>query len=335
MTSLIDAEPVTSTPSNLPPLQTGSFAVPLKSPEKSSNACLNSAQNNSWSCADGPSISLKIIDSGNRIPLVNVSSGIKPDFPRYGAQPPELVAPVTLTVMNDKNDRGKGPAYFFQQLYNKVVIIKEVELVHSGSKRSLTRGIEASNSIVEGGRRAGPKTEKIQPSDKPWYCIWNDTILEGFIYATQENDDAVGISAPLAPMSTFSDALASEVAATSASPLLATSTNGPLSATEEQRSKRQATGPPFPKRWKLEERRTVNSPQPYCKQMQLLDNYDLVPAADPPLVQPLDEVEPMQQNRLEYGGGSGRRRTPMEASSMNSQEKRSMTEPCQCVWVDD
>lgn len=321
MTSLIDAEPVTSTPSDLPSLQTGSFAVPLKSPVKNSNSCLNPAQNNSWSCADGPSINLEIIGSGTRIPLVNVSSGLKPGITRYGAQPPELVAPVTLTVMNDKNDRGKGPAYFFQQLYNKVVIVKEVELVYSGPKRSLTRGIEASKSMTEGGRGAGPKIEKIRPSDKPWYCIWNDTILEGFIYATQENDDAVGISAPLAPMSTIYDAFAPGLAATSASPLLATSTNNPLL--------------PFPKRVKLEERRTVNSPQPYCKQMQLLDSGQLVPAADPPLVQRLDEVEPMQQNRLEYGGGSGRRRTPMEASSKNSQERRSMTEPCQCVWVDD
>ena len=229
--------------------------------------------------------------------------------------------------MNDKNDRGKGPAYFFQQFYNKVVIVKEVEFEYSGSKRSLTRGIEASKSITERGRGAGAKFEKILPSDRPWYCIWNDTILEGFIYATQENDDTVGISAPLAAISTAYSVFAAGLPAISASPLLTTSTNNPQSATKEQWSKRQATGLPFPKRVKLEERRTVNSPQPYCKQMQLLNNGQLVDA-DPPLVQSLDEVEPMQQNRLEYGGGSGRRRTPMEASSKSSQERRSMTEPC-------
>ena len=268
------------------------------------------------------------------MPWVNVSSGLKPGITRYGAQPPELVAPVILTLMNDKNDRGKGPAYFFQQLYNKVVIVNEVDFVYTGSKRSLTRGIEASKSITERGRWAGSKFEKVRPSDRPWYCEWNDTILEGFIYANQENDDAVGISAPLSAISTAYDAIASGLPAFSASPLLTTSTNDPLSATKAQWPKRQATGLPFPKRVKLEERRTVNSPQPYCKQMQLLDSGLLVPA-DPPLVQPLDEVEPMQQNRLENGGGSGRRRTPMEASIKSSQERRSMTEPCQCVWVDD
>lgn len=308
--------------------------MPLKDPVHS-NACLsNDGHSIAWSCADGPSISLEVIDSGTRLQRVNVSSGLQPGTIRYGAQPPELARPATLSVMNDKNDRGKGPAYFFQQLYDKVVIVKEIDFEYSGSKRSLFRRIEASKSVMERGRGAGSRNNIVEPSDKPWYCIWNDTILEGFLFATQDNDDAIGISAPLAAISTAYGALYSGFTATSASPSLVTSTNTPPSATAGSWLKRQATGLPFPKRVKLEERRTASSPKPYCKQMQILNNGMLVPA-DPAREEKLDEVEPLQQNRLEYGESSWRRRTPIEAANKNSQERRTVTDYCQCQWVDD
>ena len=297
----------------------------------SSNACLEiPAQQTAWACANGPSVKLEIISSGNNMPQINILPGLQPDQAiHYGSQPPQLSHPASLMIMKDKNDRDKGPAYFFQQLYNKIVILEPEAFAADNHKRWSIRDIEAAESKTKRGRGSSPST--VQPSDTPWYCFWNDTILEGFIYATQDNDDAIQTSAPLTSGSTSSDTLDFGASATVTPPSYTSLAYNAPSATSGQWSKRQATALPCPNQVKLEERRTQLSPKPYCQQMHLV-NGDPVPV-DPPVTQTLDEDEPIQQNRLVYGDNSGQSRTTTEAFRKRVRDMDATTGACQCQWT--
>lgn len=291
-------------------------------------------QQNAWDCANGPTVNLEIISSGTNMPQISISSGLQSDGIHYGAQPPQLTRPAPLTVMKDKNDRGKGPAYFFQQFYNKTVILREDEFVAGNYKRWSSRDIEAAESRAKRGRRSPVQHSIAQPSDRPWYCFWNDTILEGFIYATEANDDAVQTSAPLAPASTPLGMPGLGASATFSSPSGTNLAYNPSSATSGPWSKRQATPLPCPKIVKLEERRTYLSPTPYCQQMQILDSGQSV-LADPPVNQTLDEDEPVQQNRLLDGGNSGQSRTTNGAFRKSVRGMNPTPGACQCQWLND
>ena len=236
--------------------------------------------------------------------------------------------------MKDKNDRGKGPAYFFQQFYNKTVILREEESPAGNYKRWSTRDIEEAESRARRGRGSPVQQSIAKPSDKPWYCFWNDTILEGFIYATEANNDAIQTSAPLTPASTALGTSGLGTSALLASPSDASSAYSLPSATGVQLLKRQASPLPCLKVVKLEERRTYLSPTPYCQQMQILDSGQSVPA-DPPANHTLDEDEPVQQHRLHDGDNSGQSRTTSGAFRKKVRDMNPTPSACQCQWVND
>ena len=263
------------------------------------------------------------------MPQVNLIPGPQPDNIWYGAQPPQLAYPANLMVMNDKNDRDKGPAYFFQQLYNKVVIVRDTDLLFDDSERRSLRDADVPAGIAERGRGGGFQDEVVQRGTKPWYCFWNGTILEGFIYVNQTNDDPTTTSAPLAAVSTPYGALGSGLSPAFVPPSSTTSAYSPASTTNSQWHKRQATGSPFHNMMKLEERRTPISPRPYCQQFQILNSGQPAPVVSS-VQHMLDEDEPMQQNRLIYGRGLQQRRTMDESPSRRARDE--VTDPCQCQW---
>ena len=90
--------------------------------------------------------------------------------------------------MGDVDDAERGPAYFFQQPYDKLVILPEAALFNgSYSKRWLDDELD---SEVEKGTQSELEKRNDsfffpQPGDRPWFCFWNNTILEGFIYVTE------------------------------------------------------------------------------------------------------------------------------------------------------
>ena len=266
------------------------------------------------------------------MPQIDIISGLQPDEIHYGAQPPQLTRPAKLMVMNDKNDRSKGPAYFFQQLYNKTVILRSEDFVPGSYKRWSTGDIEAAESRAKRARGLAAQANIAQPSDKPWYCFWNGTILEGFIYATEDNDDEVETSsAPLAPASTSFGTSGLGASLTFALQPITSLPYSPSSVTNGPLPKRQATGSPCPKVVKIEERRTQRSPPPYCQQMLILDS-GLPVLADPPKSQTLDEDEPIQQNRLLYGSNSGQSRTTDGIFKKRVRDIDPTTSACKCQW---
>ncbi|KAL9099161.1 MAG: hypothetical protein Q9163_005297 [Psora crenata] len=255
-----DAVPLAPTPTNLPPIPTGTFAVILNNPSTTTNSCLaDASQNNAWDCSTGASLSVvvKLPAAGeNRAPVIAISYPPPKATIQYGAQPPQLGGYTILSLMKDKSAFHKGPAYAFMQQYNKTVVVKEGDLPGGipNSKRdpanSLRRWLGGAldrdhwESFFKRQQSDWTQREFAQPGDRPWYCFWNGTTLTGFIYVTQDLDSDV------------------EAAATSG-----------LSKRQEP-----SAPPQYPKQIKIEERQDPYNPSlPYCQQFQVLYNYQLNP----------------------------------------------------------
>lgn len=332
MPSPPDAVPIASTPANLPPLPTGTFALSLDNSVSNTNSCLTDrSQSCAWDCATGANLSMVVSMAGPNAPVVSLSYATPSDgLIRYGSQPPQLNQPANLVLMKDKYDSNKGPAYVFQQQYTKVVIVHEGDIPGSisGSKRSLLnrwfydKGFENHGSLI--GRQEDDEwmSDSIaRPVDRPWFCYWNNTILEGFIFVTQ-------------------DASASASASPSAA---ATSSQLP-----ESRFKRQSPpGPPsYPKSVKIEERRPLNPSPAYCEQMQILNNNQPGPVVNPNTQKVntvnLTETESLSfvQNQAMKGMAGGPPLSASAASPSGFPKKRGaidkrLTSPsyCQCGWM--
>ena len=340
MSSPPDAVPLTPTPANLPALPTGTFAVSLDNSISNTKSCLNdSAQSCAWDCATGADLSMVVSMASSDTPVISLSYARPSDgYIRYGSQPPQLSQPASLVLMKDKDDLNRGPAYVFQQQYDKLVIVHEEDIPGgiSSSKRSLLKrwfyknGLEDRGSLI--GRQEKDKwtSDSIaKPVDRPWFCYWNNTILEGFIFVTQDANASASASDP--------------------SPSAAATSSG-SSQFSGSRLKRQspASPAPYPKSVKIKERRPLGSSRAYCQQMQILNTYQPGPLIDPKtqLVNTVDlsetESQGLDQN-LAMQGMAGVPPFPVPAASPSGFPKKReakhkrITYPntCQCGWMDD
>ena len=244
---------------------------------------------------------------------------------QYGAQPPQLAGFANLLLMTDRNASNRGPAYIFQQRFNKTVIVKEGDIPGSipNSKRDLgvsfkrwfgtTPELEGAESFTKRQQSDWTQKEFAHKGDRPWYCFWNETVLEGFIYITQDlhiNDGAT-----------------------------ATSTALPVAYTGGS-TKRQAPPnmPQFPKLMKIDERRKYhNFVRAYCQQFQILDNLQLGPVNHPdgtPNIISISESEFATQSRSQgqtqplnqaTSGGVGQPQAPQN-------RRRAPQSACECAW---
>ena len=250
----------------------------------------------------------------------------------YGSQPPQLNQPAPLVLMNDKDDYGKGPAYVFQQPYDKLVIVHERDFPGGvqSSKRSFVKrwlygdGPESFGSLT--GRQENDENDEwtsqlsAQPGDKPWFCYWNNTILEGFIFVTQDASASTSTS----------DASSPSAAATS-------SGSGPFDGSRLKRHSPAISS--YPKSVKIEERRPLKPSQPYCQQMQILNT--LQPGALPNTIY-LNETgsQSLVQNQAMSGMAGiphfGVPASPTDVPTKRGAMHKRTTSPstCQCKWMD-
>ena len=335
-----DAVSLSSTPSNLPPLQFGTFAVSLNEPIINSNSCLtNVAQACAWDCTTGSELSMTVSSAGPHGPVVSLTYPESPVV-RYGAQPPQLSGQANLFLMTDKSDSSRGPAYFFAQQYNKTVIVHDADLHGpSNSKRSLINrwfpGLDVE-STVELSKRDDYYSQwtsntTAKPGDRPWYCQWPGTILEGFIFVTQE---------------------AKQTSTGSAAYSAGSGTTAALSAPSQNARKRQTSAdPPYPNLVKIEERRNpFNTVQPFCQQMQILYNGKVGLATDQTgqLVKfQLEESEPSfvqhqlnPQTSFDQGAPSAQPMTPTlptglpgRRRALDTRDVQGSGSSCQCEWM--
>ena len=272
-------------------------------------------------------------------PMVSLTYPAPPMAPiRYGAQPPQLSHPSPLVLMENRDDPTRGPAYIFVELYNKTVILREGDLpggYPSSPKRSLLEGWSFNEDAGDKAIRLQERDDSTwesdsiaQPTDKPWYCFWNGTILEGFIFVTQTaNTSASG---------------------NTTSPSAAATSEAYFQGMNQPPRKRQASSSPlqYPKMVKIEERRMQdNCVQPYCQQMQILNTGQPGPLQNPItgdfIIVNLTESEPpLQHQEQEIPGGEGVPSNPWDSVSTTggqarrrSHNKRQSLNSCQCEWT--
>ncbi|KAL8820484.1 MAG: hypothetical protein Q9223_001314 [Gallowayella weberi] len=219
----------------------------------------------SWNCADEQDLKLDLSVSGK----ISVS----PRFPtqtnkvRYGPQLPQLDKPIPLKLMGDKEGMDKGPAWWFQQPYTKVVVVRGYDFNADGA-------LNDKRWIVDRQARRERRQAVAPATAKPWFCYWNNTLLEGFIYVTQNFSGQYQAVAAESGTSEEDNGSGSFYAYTP-HPSRATGSIG----------KRQSIDPSqlaaYSKDIKIEERRAPNtSPAPYCVHMQIMNDGTASPIPD-------------------------------------------------------
>jgi hypothetical protein len=227
----------------------------------------------------------------------------------YGAQPPILKHPQALHLGMDKYSTGKGPSWFFQAVYDKLVIVPESDLTPSNSKRATNLRSRQGSEYAHQG--------VAQPGDYPWFCYWNNTFIEAFIYV---NETSAAGSRP-------SSSSYPATSTTSTYPGGALPTPDPL--------------PYYPKLVKIEERRISiggNTIQPFCVKHYITGDgtpQTCTDASGQPVTMPLNETYPTIPPVML------RHHDPSDSSDDQDQDQyqrgdvreRQMSAYCGCLWL--
>lgn len=278
----------------------------------------------------------------------------------YGTQTPITTFSQFIAV-TDNDDPGQGPAFYFQSFYNKVVVLPE-SAFPSASSSSASVSASASASLSSKAKRDYPhldlppgwhtRHQKVHSGEKPWFCYWNSTFLEGFIYANNNSGTVTASSSASAAAATTSitsssssssgqsgytsstSAQVSGPSTTSTSMVTSTSSTYP-SSTQTSNSKRDSTGvswaqlSQFGYLVKIEERRIPGSPAPYCQQYQILDDGTpgvLFDTNGNPINITLSEQDPG------YSAYQGSASPTSSSSSSKLRRSDPVNGACHCQW---
>ncbi|KAF2715475.1 hypothetical protein K504DRAFT_497349 [Pleomassaria siparia CBS 279.74] len=154
------------------PIQRGTFALKLGSPQQAMSGCLSqSNESAAWQCATHPSLQVTLlpppVDQNNLAILsLGSDSDVKPS--EYGIQDLKI-EPLELKPTTDEERKDNGLAYYFNTTYTRIVLLKESQIVAQGQPPT---PLDTSMS-------------KIEIDERPWMCVFEDTLLEGYIYVTQ------------------------------------------------------------------------------------------------------------------------------------------------------
>ncbi|KAJ5095508.1 hypothetical protein NUU61_004864 [Penicillium alfredii] len=241
----LDASLMTTTPPNLKTVPTGHFMIPSVV-HNSSDFCIDDHHyRRAWACQNEPKdFEVHIGGREGHHSIIFANNGPSPTF-TYGAQEPLLPHPTqSLSMAVDTSDVGMGPALFFFALFDKLVIVPE----ETFSSNSLSgRSFFKDNKMVGDLRN---RKQTAQPGERPWFCWWNSTTLEFFMYVNQSSANNGD----------------SSTAATD-------SNMAAITAGSHSNSKRGDPTLDYPRRIKMEERRDyADAEAPYCQQMQVMEN---------------------------------------------------------------
>lgn len=237
VTSLYDASVIASPTSGAPP--TGTFALDLGAPQETQSDCLqDKSQQIAWDCHLSPNSALAIIVGQ---PLNTQGNGA---VLQYASYLPTIAYGAQLSYMNttyaqfltvqDQDDKQNGPAFYFQQFYDKVVVVPEAALTTSISKNRKRGWYSNGWSVPEAWHNR--KQLAAVPGEKPWFCVWNETLLEGFIYVTETLTTTASMT------QTSNSSMPSTSASSSAG--LTTATTTPTPANTGAATSYNPSGPP-------------------------------------------------------------------------------------------
>ena len=152
-------------------IRRGIFALPIQLPQQQDSACLASDnQLNPWKCASNSTFQLSVLPApaGNETStMIAVGSPSNDTSVRHGEGIPNI-PPLELSVVAGARNED-GSTYHFRTTYDKVVLLAEDEFP------------------VDGELQAHPSAlgDPFQPGSNLWQCVFNETLLEGYIYVTR------------------------------------------------------------------------------------------------------------------------------------------------------
>jgi len=303
VTYISDVTPLPTMPPDTPPLPAGRYQVPVNI-NSLSRFCTNQ-NNQSWQCINSGGMEIIVNPSTTNHPTVELPV---PYFNtsnlNYGPQPPFLPSPTqSLTPMIDKQDPDYGPALFFGSLFDKLVIVSDSDF--NPSKRDFTRT----------ARHRWP-SEQVHQSDCPWFCWWNSTLMEFFIFV---NDPGPTLTSTITMTEGGVTYTSTETRSASMGMETGADPGDPSSP-----------APIFPRRVKVEERRSnPNAPQPYCVQM-ISSGTGFAPSTNTIVI-----------NEKPPPTGSSKRSYPREENDPESfkldarSSVDSYSNSCYCDWLSD
>ncbi|RMZ80784.1 hypothetical protein DV737_g2868, partial [Chaetothyriales sp. CBS 132003] len=248
----LDADPASTGPGT-PTCPTGHYTIPVTNTIKLGSCVVDQDElADTWDCMNQSSLGISVFGHGPYQVAFDDYS-VLPKLFEYGPQPPDFNGTsFNLSPAQDKDDSQLGVAMFFSHLFDKLIILESdaLDAVTSSDKRSVRAG-----EIRRRGQNVRRGTY-LSVADKPWYCFWNSTIEEFWIFLDQNIDQ-----------SSASD------------------------------SSSQSS---FPKLIKMvEKRKPVGNVAPYCQQMQVLSNWQIVPITSVPTIaiQESDFAQPTGSRR--------------------------------------
>ncbi|KAJ6033465.1 hypothetical protein N7499_009737 [Penicillium canescens] len=289
-----------STPTNIKSVPTGHFMVPSGF-QNGSGMCVD--ENNygkAWKCLQSPSEFEVFVGQSKGHHSIVFDYGAPTTTFTYGAQAPYWSSSPTqaLSMAVDTTDIGMGPALFFVSSFDKLVIAPE----DTFSLSSLNKRTWVDDGWAQAEAYKNLK-KTAQVGDKPWFCWWNNTRMEFFMYVNQSIADS-----------------ASSTTTASADSNMAASTAG-----AHQESKRGSNLSDYPRRIKMEERRDDPTREnPYCQQMQIRSDGGLALLSG--MIVNIKENEPTPTTTYtSYNGGTVQTYTA----------QASYVSPCYCISLTD
>jgi len=319
--TLFDATPI-STPTSLPALPTGAFSLPLGMAQESNPSCLTQAnQLSAWSCKMifAPLV-LTVNTNLSRAPTASLAASVKADgVIQYGLQPPQVnVEPMQLVL--DLDYKMYGPAFHFAAMYDKIVVLRPDDFA------------AGSNLQKRQGDKPGFRHRfQVLPGENPWFCIWNQTYIEGYIYV---EDNSTAAPFPTAwPTNDMGPTSTTET-------ISPTSVSTPSPSNTSQPRRRGDNDIPrlplYPRIVKVEERRLPGAPQPYCQKMLLLENGKMTPALTSNgniITIALQEQDPDLDAFLGRNGPPHQLSNTTNRRRQAAQKRTDPTGACHCQWM--
>jgi hypothetical protein len=312
--SMIDASPIPS-PTGIPAasLPTGTFFFPLGAPSEQERRCIEpSRDSTAWSC--GVTNQLLLIDFGRlgNYPTAKIYPAPLPKAmegtTQFGAQPPRGNPVQKMQWVTDLRDTGRGPALWFQTVYNKIVVIEgekfpSADLHLRSTPEELSKRAFDDKKDYKGPAPSMSVDPNVstryanKPGEEPWYCYFNGTTIEAFIYPQQQISGANTQQFTASQITT--DMYSPTAISNSVAPLTGTTTEPTATPTSPQVSARavllprtpgskptttsDVTTPPprFPYIIKIDERRFPNLAfRPFCQKMTVNSDGSIAPKID-------------------------------------------------------
>ncbi|KAF2398337.1 hypothetical protein EJ06DRAFT_103828 [Trichodelitschia bisporula] len=380
--TMFDASQIPA-PSGMPPVPTGDFWLPLGPAQEEQQACLVVPnQMKAWGCdVAAPALNLEISTPPGGYSIAKIwPQPFLNDIPPYGAQPPRVQPKQKLIWVTDLDEPTRGPALHFQTVYDKLVILDHNYFVGGPSRKEKRAHREYDNSysppppppherdypvypppppplptVPKDAQGYHRRVQLLREGEQPWYCFWNQTFIEGFIYLGQNATAPAPVSSP--PSSPSASATMAQPTQgmspstpTPSSVQKSTSTTAAPTYTPHLKERFATTTkkppPPvptehFPYIVKVEERRIPNpAVQPYCQKMSVQMDGNITPMLDDDgnyIRVYLNESDPSPSDFAKaYPKKPSRRWAERGVGDWDWRRVQRRDDPaksCHCVWV--